>query len=342
MKIIITPTGKAELKEIELKFQKLKRAKSTNSIMNLKGQSKILLKNNYNNNQLDNNMTMTKNTIYNQIKVENKINIKKISLSKPKINLTREMHLKYGSQYETSLNDEFVINPFSPPISPRNIEKEPKQKIELRNIFTPKAIKAMKKDFIEKKIIKDLEMYQTAHSFRSLFKPKTSEIQILNEMLLKEINPDKNNLIEYFSQKEYISPLSIKVLSLYDNDRMSKLNKVCQILFKNEDERMKLSQSINYKLNAKERSMKNIFTQSMTHLSKNFNKTKGIFGKYLKKANHISLLNELVNDMKTNYWEKFKVDKQMKLLRKNKDDQLENNNDEYILMKKYIMEDFDE
>lgn len=348
MKIIITPTGKTVLKEIELNEKRMKKAMTNSMLMHKRRQSKLWTKQKGCNNM--NNITLIKKPIYIIDIGEGKVikdkvsNIKKIALSKSKVNLTRSMHLKYGSQYETSQNDEFTNDQFSP-LSPGSLGRELNQTLKLRNIFTPKAIKAMKRDFKKSEKLKEQEMRQTAHSFRSVFKPKVNRNQILDKILLKEIHPDKNDLINYLCQKEYISPLLIKAISLYDNVKIAKMNKVCQILFKNEDERRKYSQSINYKLNAKERSMKNIFTQAMMNISKDMHETKDILEKYHKKANHVSLLREFVNDIRTNYWEKFKVDKLiMNSARKSKISLLKNNNfnNEYDLMKKYIIDEYEE
>ena len=168
------------------------------------------------------------------------------------------------------------------------------------------------------KIIQSALLTTTQNHFRSIYHEKKYSILCMKDILNSTIKRDRTNIIKYYQQKELISPLSVKNLSKYDEERMMKLNKVCQILLHNQENKKKFQERIDKKITVKEREIKMTSSKSMSDMTREMNMTQKILGKYQRKKDNTPLLKQFVKEMKDTYWDKNNASKLEKRTRKNK------------------------
>lgn len=259
---------------------------------------------------------------------------KQIKIKKPKLELTKKYFNKYTKESEnvtqeklSSFRRSIISNeptneilkklPSQPKVIP--VKKEiQKSKIKIKELFSPSTYHKFSEDFIKEEKEKKIDEVLTPDHFRSIYHEKKYNLLCMNDILNSTIKRDRTNIIKYYQQKDVISPLSIKNLSQYDEERMMKLNKVCQILLHNQDNKMKFQELIDKKIIVKEREIKMTSSKSMSDMTREMNMTQKILGKYQRKKDNTPLLKQFVKDMKETYWDKNNASKLEKRTRRNK------------------------
>ena len=259
---------------------------------------------------------------------------KHIKLKKPKLELTKKYFNKYTKESENvtqeklrSFRRSIISNepineiikklPSQPKIIPMKKEVI-NSKIKIKELFSPSTYHKFSEDFIRDEKEKRIDEVLTPDHFRSIYHEKKYSILCMKDILNSTIKRDRTNIIKYYQQKELISPLSVKNLSKYDEERMMKLNKVCQILLHNQENKKKFQERIDKKITVKEREIKMTSSKSMSDMTREMNMTQKILGKYQKKKDNTPLLKQFVKEMKDTYWDKNNASKLEKRTRKNK------------------------
>lgn len=259
---------------------------------------------------------------------------KHIKLKKPKLELTKKYFNKYTKESENVTQEKLMsfrrsiisnepINeiikklPSQPKVIPMKKEVI-NSKIKIKELFSPSTYHKFSEDFIRDEKEKRIDEVLTPDHFRSIYHEKKYSILCMKDILNSTIKRDRTNIIKYYQQKELISPLSVRNLSKYDEERMMKLNKVCQILLHNQENKKKFQERIDKKINVKEREIKMRSSKSMSDMTREMNMTKKILGKYQRKKDNTPLLKQLVKEMKDTYWDKNNASNLEKRTRRNK------------------------
>ena len=90
-----------------------------------------------------------------------------------------------------------------------------------------------------------------SYNFRSKYENKQATEEDMDLILNYTINQDKQSIIKYFQQEKKISPQYFENLLKYDEPQMYKLNKICQMIIKKDNE-SKYNSFKYYKLNRNE------------------------------------------------------------------------------------------
>ena len=259
---------------------------------------------------------------------------KHIKLKKPKLELTKKYFNKYTKESENVTQEKlrsFRRSIISPEPINEIIKKLPSQPkvipmkkevinstIKIKELFSPSTYHKFSEDFIRDEKEKRIDEVLTPDHFRSIYHEKKYSILCMKDILNSTIKRDRTNIIKYYQQKELISPLSVKNLSKYDEERMMKLNKVCQILLHNQENKKKFQERIDKKITVKEREIKMTSSKSMSDMTREMNMTQKILGKYQRKKDNTPLLKQFVKEMKDTYWDKNNASKLEKRTRRNK------------------------
>lgn len=315
MRIIITKKGSAEFKVFESSPKQQSRNKSTTEIRASKSQreiwnksTKYLSKTNTSFPKIQQtyvDINETKITKF-QLKKANKIVLKNSNLKLSNAMLVRYEKMPKGKEELKTDIKQKDTQTIPVELAKKTINNS--QKLQLKQIIIPRAIRAMQQHIIEEEEDHKTNRKITQEDFRTVYDNGVTKLNVFNQMLNKEINGDKTNLIHYFKRKNSVSPLSIQRISNSNNDQIIKMNRVCQIIFQNQDKRENDQKKITDKLFFREHKLKLSYSDSMKKITNGIKETKDILCKYTNKKSNISQYKEMINDMKKRYWTKYNVD----------------------------------
>ena len=272
---------------------------------------------NINNKRYFSNNNSKKNVSNNDIKNNNNNNNNKnISIKLRKFFFPKEISENY---YNIKTSENIISNPIKnlPEIKEAlNNKKLNKQSISsiknfsLKEILGKEAVYKIKKNLIKEE--KNKQFILTENDFRSEYKNLTKLEEIENILYTKKINKNKTNLIKYInSNKNIISNISLKNLSKLNDDKINKINKVCQNVFNNNNKYNRLISEIKSKIkqiNFNDSVQGNFTLKNMNNEIKIGNK---IFKKYDKYNNNESA-KEVYKEKKKDYekiWKKYHIEK---------------------------------
>ena len=288
MRILVTSLGESTMKDLEKNFSFNNNNNNTNSnnnsirtyysvnklkkkysINKINHRNKIINNYNKNNKFLYNNFSSTNyninnikffsnnnskiNNSNNSIKNYNKINNRNISLKLRKFFFPKQISDNYNNIKTT---ENLISNPIKnlPEIKEAlNNQKQNKQSISsiknfsLKEILGKEAVYKIKKNLINEE--KNKKSILTENNFRSEYKNITKLEEMENILYNKKINKNKTNLIKYInSNKNSISSISIKNIAKLNDDKINKINKVCQNVFDNNNKYNRLINEIKTKI----------------------------------------------------------------------------------------------
>lgn len=105
---------------------------------------------------------------------------------------------------------------------------------------------------------------------------------INKKILQKEISKNENNLINYLKLDKTIKPSFIEKLNKADNDRLIKLDKICQKYFNDKKRNDLLQQNIQEKIKLEYSNDSKYCRENLINLQKNIQDYKKIYKSYLK------------------------------------------------------------
>ena len=156
-----------------------------------------------------------------------------------------------------------------------------------------------------------------SYNFRSKYENKQATEEDMDLILNYTINPDKESIIKYFQQQKKISPQYIENLLKYDEPQMYKLNKICQMIIRNENEN-KFNDLKYYKINKNKDKFNRIKDgQNLKALQNLMKKTNSILDDYTTIQNNHNFwrkngYKDDVMKIKEKYWKKYHVDRFLK------------------------------
>lgn len=173
--------------------------------------------------------------------------------------------------------------------------------LSLGEIIPNNSLKEMKKKIIKDRRLKDREKVITENDFRSSYDPQT-DIQKFNDILaFSRLNSNKSSLIKYLNEKK-LDPLTIKILSRQDSDKISKINKMCQTIFQNQDKEKLFNDIVKNKAKQRINTTKKEFQITINDLGADIVTLQEKLKKYDKKIDQKEKYREHFNDMVVNHW----------------------------------------
>ena len=271
-----------------------------------------------------------------EITKENIQKAKQIKINEHKITFPKQFAEKYENDI-LNANNSNIINSSSnnvlPPLSPDNhlmasnldeknksptknnnqynninttsnnsiMKKE--QYLTLKEIIPNSSLYQMKKKILKEKKIRDRATVITENDFRSAYKPET-DLQKFNDILMtSRVNSNKSNLIKYLNERK-IAPLTIKILADQDSDKISKINKICQTIFRNQDKEKLFYEIVKNKARQRINNTKKEFQMSINGLGSNMTEAKEKLKKYEKSIDKKEKYREYFNDVVIHHWMK--------------------------------------
>ena len=173
--------------------------------------------------------------------------------------------------------------------------------LSLNEIIPNNSLYFMKKKILKDKIIRDRATFITENDFRTEYKPIT-ELQTFNNLLQTSlINSNKSNLIRYLNEKK-IAPLTVKILANQDVDKISKINKICQTIFSNQEKDKLFNEIVKNKAKQRINNTKKEFQNVISGLGNNMDEAKEKLKKYEKKIDEKEKYREYFNDVVIHHW----------------------------------------
>ena len=231
------------------------------------------------------------------------------SAQKIKINNKKTLVPKnFEDKYESDvLNTKPANNSILPSVASKNnlddviISKE--KYLSFNKIIPKNNITKMKLKILKDRRSKEKETKVTENNFRTQYNNET-EIQKFNSALnYGKISVNKSSLIKYLHEKK-LDPHLIEILSSSDNSKLSKMNKMCQIFFQNEDKNKIFNDIIKNKVKQQLNGTKKDFHNGMIGLGKDINLIKAKLTKYNRKVDPREKYIDNFYDMILNYWNK--------------------------------------
>ena len=253
-----------------------------------------------------------------KMKLSKNMNLEDIEITKDEINTAKKIKLNerkipFPKQFIEKYESDNLINSSNnifPSITTKNKESydglnnsllRREKYLSLGEIIPDKLIIEMKKKILKEKKIRDRATVITQNDFRSEYDPET-DIQKFNNILSEpKFNSNKSSLIKYLNEKN-VNPLTIKILSNRDGNKINKINKMCQIIFQNEDKEKLFNDLVKKKMANHMNSEKKEFQNNINIMGNDIGKIKEKLKKYEKRIDNKERYREHFNDIVTKFW----------------------------------------
>lgn len=235
-------------------------------------------------------------------------NAKQIRLSTRKITFPKN----FAEQYERdNIKSKLANKSILPSLSSKqqetnngsniNILKE--KYLSFEDIIPINNVKRMKQKILNDIKSKEKNYIFTEDNFRTQY-IQESDIQKFNHVLsCGKLNTNYSSLIKYLHEKK-LNPLTVKNISISDSSKISKMNKMCQIFYQNEDKNKLFNDHVKNKIKQHINGTKREFQAEINDLGKDINKIKEKLNKYNKLIDDREKYKEYFNDVVVNHWRK--------------------------------------
>ena len=175
-----------------------------------------------------------------------------------------------------------------------------------RDIIPKNKINQMKLNIINEKRLKDRLSRIDETKFRSVYQPKT-ELEKFDDVLdCPLINPNKMGLIRYLNESKNPQPVTLKDLANSSISRINRMNKMCGILLRKEDQQKVMSQNIQKKIKTGINAEMIEYQKQIDDMKQNINDFKEKMEKYnVKRVDHKENYKDLFHIMETKVWAKY-------------------------------------
>lgn len=328
MRIIVTENGKEIEKELEVEMDEKNRTAFScipRRRKNLFIKPKVEIHRDY---KINTNTMRSTITNFNQGKKLSKTATnfrrgdeeepRKITLSKNAVKISKALLALYDnamtdSNYSNDEKENEHIVAFDeglPEISLNGTKKSKNEKVTFEEIIGKGKVMDLKKKLVASKMMRDKLSKVDENCFRTSYQRFTDLEKLESTLKCKAITPNYTNLIRYISnEKDSLSKESINRIVRFDNEKMYKINRICQTVFvKQQEDKLKneaLQTYLDYRHNKSKLDVDN-------HLKKTGNKfeeCKLLLDKYENKVNDRARYRDIHRDIKKHYWSKFDYEK---------------------------------
>jgi len=250
------------------------------------------------------------------------VSSKIISIKQKRLNIPKNVTEKYNSDNKAS----FILPSVTLPKFRQTINTNLTSSNNFMNLDSTKGINSVRntftfRDVLEDNTYKDLKKRLNADKkmkdrlsridetkFRSVYGEKNS-VEKLDEMLGKNINTDRINLINFLNKKKDVSDVLIKRLSEYSEDKINKVNKICQIVFFNEERSQISKERINERIQAKKNRENTEYKTSIEEMGVNMKSFGNILKDYDRSSDKRERFRDIHNDVVNKFWKKYQVNR---------------------------------
>ena len=273
------------------------RQNSNDILLNTASKQKTYFKNKY------------KNLEDSEITKEELQTARQIKLNEHKITFPKQFAEKYERD---SLNNNIITssNNILPSLNSKKIDTQEgsnnsllkKEKfLSLGQIIPNTSLNQMKKKIIKDRLIRDRATVITENDFRSKYDPET-DIQKFNNILNEsKLNSNKSSLIRYLNEKK-INPLTLKIISSQDGDKISKFNKMCQTIFQNQDKEKLFNDIVKNKTTQRINNTKKELQTGLNTIGNEINVIQEKLKKYDKRVENKEKYRDNFNEMVIHHW----------------------------------------
>ena len=249
------------------------------------------------------------------------MNLEDMEITKEELNTAKQIKLNekkipFPKQFVEKYENDNLINSSNnifPSITSKNKENyddinginnslvKREKYLSLGEIIPDKLKNQMKKKILNDRKIRDKATVITQNDFRTEYDPET-DIQKFNNILSEsKVNSNKSSLIKYLNEKK-VNPLTIKIISNRNGNKINKINKMCQIIFQNEEKEKLFNDLVRKKLAQNMNTQKKEFQNDINIMGKDIGKIKEKLEKYDKRVDNKERYREHFNDMIIHYW----------------------------------------
>ena len=175
-----------------------------------------------------------------------------------------------------------------------------------RDIIPNNKINQMKLNIINEKRLKDRLSRIDETKFRSVYQPKTQLEKFDDVLDCPLINSNKMGLIRYLNESKNPQPVTLKDLANSSISRINRMNKMCGILLRKEDQQKVMSQNIQKKIKTGINAEMIEYQKQIDDMKQNINDFKEKMEKYnVKRVDHKENYKDLFHIMETKVWAKY-------------------------------------
>jgi len=332
MRILVTPLGVEEIESLKRLKEIKGRLNMPSPILEKNSSSRSLSKNR---DRLNSNSSLRKATnsrnsrkkktqksidIFNRLEVE-----KTMRSSVDKSNSSRELNIKQRKlQIGKPLADTYIkdqSNPQTNFILPiLNIPKKSDtavmdssnestfgSKYTIKDVLNEESYNFLKTNYQKQQKMKDRLSRVDETKFRSVYKDK-NYLEKLEEKLNNKIDPDKLNLLKYLNERKQIGEIFLDKIVTYDEERVNKMNKICQIVFHNEENAELMKGIIKEKLKIFKNKEKIEYKSKIESMGRNIENISELLKNYDRKIKKQDKYKDLHKDM-LKYWKNHNIEK---------------------------------
>ena len=240
-------------------------------------------------------------------------NAKELKLTTTKISFPKSFANNYDDN-DTSSN--IIDSNFQLPSLANNKSKTENSSFlnqryySFRDIIPNNKITEMKLNIIKDRKMKDKLSRIDETKFRSIYHPKT-ELENFDDVLnCAKINPNKMGLIRYLNESKNPQPITLKDLINSNSHRLNRMNKICQILLREEERQRVMTQNIQSKIKSSLNAEIIEYQNEINSMKEKINEYKEKMEKYnINRVDHKENYKDLYRIMETKVWAKYDFDR---------------------------------
>lgn len=180
-----------------------------------------------------------------------------------------------------------------------------------REIISEKAVKDFNKKLEKEEKSRQAMSRVDESNFRSVY-GQLNKKEKFEKLLNSTINANKATLIKYINQKQNISDVFIKKINDSSEDKIIKTNKICQMVFHEQEKIKLLNDKINEKIESQKKKELGEYKINLEQMGETLRDFSSILNDYSSKSSHNrSRYKELHNEIVTKHWKRFNLDRLM-------------------------------
>lgn len=243
------------------------------------------------------NRDTSKSTILKSQESKNVISRKHINIQLKKPTVTKNDIDKY-------ISDETKANIISKDL-PEDIANKNVSSLKIHEILKPITFGKLKNKFKHEEFVKSNLFKVDEKHFRSVFEP--SNIDKFNTQVSRDIDRDNINLIKYLHSKDEVSQKLVEKLSTFDDNKLTKINRICKIYFHYENYEKKAKEKIKEKMKGIDELKKITIKKVVNELDDNLRTFNDILNDYPQKSDKIKkkIYRDRHYEFENKYWKDY-------------------------------------
>lgn len=188
-----------------------------------------------------------------------------------------------------------------------------------RDIIPNETIFQLKKSIVNENEQKAKHCRITENDFRTIYQDKT-ELEKFDDILqCPKVTENKLSLIKYLNERKNINAVTIKSLFNSGPERINRINKMCQILLHNNEQKKVFDDLIKGKMKTKMNEDKIDFRNKIEKMKDEVNEIKIKLKRYRRRIDEREKYKDIHKEIENHHWNKWNLERfNKKGIRKNK------------------------